>query len=82
MKLIKISQKTCVPCQILSNYLNDKNVEYEEIDLEDDRSIIKKYDITSVPVLVLLDGEEVIDSVTGFNPANTSEVDSLISKLG
>lgn len=81
-QLLKFSQPACTPCTILSNYLNDKGTKYKEIDLFEDLATASKYGIMGgLPVLILVDGEEIIAQSSGFNPANTTEVDNLISKL-
>lgn len=81
-QLIKFSKPNCVPCSILSNYLNSKGVEYQEVNPLDDVITGAKYAISSVPVLLVVDenGTEVF-RVTGFNPSNTSEVDKAISMV-
>lgn len=81
-RLLKFSQPSCTPCKILSNYLESKNVKYEEINVFEDVEFAAKYGITGgLPVMILLDDEEVIARTTGFNPGNTSEVDELLSQI-
>lgn len=78
-RLVKISKNGCVPCQVLSNYLNDKGVSFEELNVSTSPELIETYDITGVPVLILLDdNDQEVDRVVGFNPDAT---DDLLSKL-
>jgi thioredoxin 1 len=54
----KFSRKDCRPCQALSNYLGDIDLfsvgaTLENIDIEEKPEVIEKYDLTSVPVLVM-----------------------------
>lgn len=78
-KLIKFSRPSCVPCQMVGNYLKDKGIEIDqEINVYEDAETANKYNIQSVPVLVLEVNGEVEEMVFGYNP---SEIDNLISKL-
>ena len=81
MKLLKFSQPSCAPCQMVSNYLKSKGVEYEEINVHDEKNaeLANKFNIQSVPVLVLVDDNgEFVDQAFKFNPA---EIDRLIDLL-
>lgn len=81
-QLLKFSQPSCTPCKILTSYLHDKYIDYTEIDVFEDLATSSKYGIMGgLPILILLENEEVVAKSSGFNPANTSEVDNLISKL-
>lgn len=77
-RLLKFSRPSCVPCQMVGNYLNDKGIEVEEINVYEDADMANKFNIQSVPVLILLNGEEVEEMTFGFNPP---EIDSLLNKL-
>lgn len=80
MELAKFSRANCVPCQMLTQYLNDKGVQYTERQVDE----IGMYglNVMGVPVLLLVDDNDApLDFVVGFNPSNTSEIDNLISKL-
>jgi glutaredoxin len=79
MKLLKFSRVGCVPCQVVGNLLNDKEVEYEEVDVTEDEEIREKYDIHSVPVLILVDDQEqIVGRVNGLNP---TAIEELLSKI-
>lgn len=79
MKLIKLFQPNCTPCEYVENYLQNKDVVYESINLQENPDVAGKYGIMSAPVTILLDdnGDEVGRSI-GFKPA---EIDKLISQL-
>ncbi|MFK3936536.1 thioredoxin family protein [Alkalihalobacillus sp. NPDC078783] len=80
MKLIKLASPNCRPCEMVDNYLKDKEVEYETVLLTDYPEVAAKYEVMSTPVTILLDteGEEVSRSI-GFKPP---ELDELIKELG
>jgi glutaredoxin len=77
-KILKFSRPGCVPCSFVTNYLNDKGIEYTEINVYDDTETANKFNIQSVPVVVLLDGDDVEDMIFGYQPEQLNE---LISKL-
>lgn len=79
MKLLKLEKYQCNPCNMVEIYLQNANVEYDKINIEDNPEVAVQYGVMGVPVLLLLDdnGEE-IDRVVGFNPR---EIDILINKL-
>lgn len=78
-KLIKFEQNLCAPCQMVSQFLDSKNVDYDVINVENNPDIAGEYGIMSVPVTILLDdnGNEVRRS-QGFKP---NELEELISQL-
>jgi thioredoxin 1 len=78
-KLIKLYQPSCVPCQMVSNFLDSQNVKYESINVLDNPDIASKYEIMSTPVTILLDddGKEIKRSV-GFKP---DELEELLNNL-
>jgi thioredoxin-like negative regulator of GroEL len=61
MKLIKLSMQSCAPCKELSRTLEGvdhplvKNI--EEVSVDRDTTLAKKYAIRSVPALILVDSE-------------------------
>ena len=73
--LLLLSKDGCAPCSMVKNYLSSKDVEYKDVNAFENPEIAGKYDIASVPVLVLLDenGEEVKRS-KGFNPPEIEEM--------
>jgi thioredoxin 1 len=77
-QVIKFSRPSCIPCQMVGNYLNDKGVTYTEVNVYEDGETANKYSIQSVPVLLLLNGEDVEEMVFGYK---VEEIDQLLSKM-
>lgn len=75
MKLIKFETDNCTPCKMVDSVLLGKSVEVERINVEENKELTKKFEIMSVPVLILLDenGEEVKRS-KGFNLSEIEEI--------
>lgn len=79
MKLIVLSQESCTPCKFVKNFLQDQNVDFETVDVQNTPKIASQFSIMSTPVTILLDNEgNEIQRVTGFNPIELTEI---INKL-
>lgn len=78
-KLIKFEKDNCKPCEFVTQYLNDKGVEFEAINAYDNPMKASKMKVRSVPTLMLLDDEgNEIRRIVGYNP---QEIDQLIEEL-
>lgn len=78
-KLIKFEKDNCKPCEMVTEYLNSKNVEFEAINAYDNPMKASKMKVRSVPTLMLLDSEgNEIKRIVGYNP---QEIDQLIEEL-
>lgn len=78
-KLIKFEKENCKPCEMVSEYLNSKGVEFEAINAYDNPMRASKMKVRSVPTLMLLDNEgNEIKRIVGYNP---QEIDQLIEEL-
>lgn len=78
-KLIKFEKDNCKPCELVTQYLNSKGVEFEAINAYDNPMRASKMKVRSVPTLMLLDNEgNEIRRIVGYNP---QEIDQLIEEL-
>lgn len=69
MKVLKIYSRTCGPCKVLENNLQLAGIPHESIDIESiqGEDIIAKYEIRTVPTLILVDEDgKVIKRHTGL----------------
>lgn len=59
MKVLKIYSKTCGPCKVLENNLQAAGIPHENIDIQsvEGENIIDKYEIKTVPTLIIIDDE-------------------------
>ena len=60
MRLFKIGANWCGPCRALDKLLEDNNIKYEHIDIDtpDGEGLSIKFNVTSIPALVITDDEE------------------------
>lgn len=79
-KLLKFSASWCQPCQVLSKNLKtiDLNIEIEEIDVDENREKTVEFGIRSVPTLVLVEDDKVIDVLVGSK--SNDEINKWIEK--
>lgn len=61
MKILKFSLPTCKPCVTIAEQMKEldlPNFEIQEVNLKADKELGDKYNIRSVPTLVVLDEQE------------------------
>lgn len=85
MELKFITQNICSGCEALQLYLDNKypDLEFEKINIDEDRSAIEKYDLMGTPTLILWDDDEIeeVNRLVGYRPGVDSEsVDLLIEQ--
>ena len=79
MKLLKFEKQNCPGCTLVDNYLNEHGIVADKINPFEEPSMAAKFDISSVPTIILLDdhGNEIKRS-TGFKP---NELEEMIQSL-
>ena len=70
MKILKFTAPWCAPCKAMSVYWNnvveDFDVEVEEINIEEDTDTTQRYNVKSVPTMIILDDDgNVVSNKTG-----------------
>ena len=66
MKLILATSSFCGPCHILKRKISDEKLEVETIEMESDPSLFKKYNVRSVPRLLVIDEDVLQEPVQGI----------------
>lgn len=81
MKLLKFQASWCQPCKTLTSLLSTMQIPFpvEVIDADENKDMLQKYNVRSVPVLVLLDeNNNEIDRLTGI--AAKDKITALLNK--
>lgn len=67
MRILKFYSPTCGPCKVITERLKEAKLDYEDYDVtnESNQFLIDKYEIKSVPTLVLLKGN-IVKKKTGI----------------
>lgn len=69
MELLLFSSTTCLPCRKAKELFKARNFPYKEIlvDEGENEKLVEKYQVASLPTLVLVDGQGVeLEKVSGF----------------
>lgn len=80
MKLLKFSASWCVPCKAQTRIFSEHPpvVEVEEIDIDSGNELISKFNIRSVPTMILVDNEgNALYRWSGIT--NSEEINRLIN---
>lgn len=75
MKLLKFYQPSCIPCQSVESYLQDKGIIYDSVNVHESPEIASEYGVLGTPVTILLndDGIEIQRSI-GYRPEELEEM--------
>lgn len=68
-KIIKFEKNGCAPCQNVSKWLSDNKVEHESKNIMQNMDLVRKYNIKSVPTILVLNEEVELKRVVGFDVA-------------
>lgn len=79
MHLVKFYKDNCGPCTRVDNYLKDQEVQFVSINAIKEPKKAAAFKIgMSVPVVLLMDGDEEVKRINGFNEAVLEEMISLL----
>jgi len=78
IKLIRFTASWCAPCRMLAPVLNhvqevNPDIEVEVIDVEAMPDAAKLYNVRSVPTVILLKDEKVMNTLVGALPKKVYE---------
>ncbi|MCX8095817.1 MAG: thioredoxin domain-containing protein [Caldisericia bacterium] len=71
LKIVKFTADWCYPCKIIEPHLvklekiYNGEIEFYEIDVEENNNIASKYDIVNIPTLLVFKDNKVIGSIVG-----------------
>jgi len=74
-KVLKFAASWCQPCKMLSKTFEGMDIEtpIEEIDIDENEELAIKYQIRSVPTLVMLDGDNEVKRISGMQTSTQLE---------
>ena len=58
MNILKFFGSWCNPCKALSKNLEDAGIEHKSIDVDENEELTEKYNVMSVPTIVVLDEDD------------------------
>lgn len=71
MNILKFFGSWCNPCKDLSKNLEDAGIEHKSIDVDENEELTEKYNVMSVPTIVVLDEDD--NEVGRFIGSRTKE---------
>ncbi len=77
-KIIKFEKEDCNPCIMVSEYFKASSIPFDVVNPFNNPEVAMKYKVRSVPTTLLIDDDEVLMRVIGFQP---SELKSMIDSL-
>lgn len=84
MKLLKFYSNFCNPCKVLERIMSVNNIPHDNVDIEDEANaeLVLKYDIKTVPTLVMVeeDGTEVSKHAGMMNLQQLKEFTNIANK--
>lgn len=66
-KILYFSASWCSPCRTLSPIMESlaNQINYQKIDIDHNPYLVSKYDVKSIPTVILLENEKEISRFTG-----------------
>lgn len=81
MKVLDFYADWCGPCQMMKPIIEQvekehPEVEFEAINIDEQAELAEKYGVMSIPTLVVMDGEEVKETLVGMK--SKAEIEKVI----
>lgn len=77
-KILKFEKEDCNPCVMVSEYFKMNGVSIDTVNPFNNPEVAMKYKIRSVPTTLLVEDDEILMRVIGYQPA---ELRSMIESL-
>lgn len=77
-KIVKFEKEDCQPCVMVSEYFSTRNIAFEAINPFNQPEIAMKFRIRSVPTTLLLEEDQEVMRVVGYQP---QELSTLVESL-
>ena len=80
-KLLEFQVSWCSPCQKMKPFVKEavestKNVDLVVVDVDEEPDMARMFKVRSIPMLVLLKGEDVVGTMVGLR--NVNEIKSFL----
>ena len=80
LRITYFTAEWCGPCSqqkpIVKEFVEENDIQYREVDVEQNKKLAGKHNIRSLPTIMVDDGENIIDKIVGVTPPE--EIESAI----
>ncbi len=88
VKVVKFTADWCYPCKVIEPHLvklkkiYNGEIEFYEVDVEENSEIASKYDIVNIPTLLVFEDDKVVGSIVGVLNFDSlkKEIDEILGK--
>ncbi|QNL49186.1 thioredoxin family protein [Olivibacter sp. SDN3] len=74
VRIIKFEKDDCAPCNMVSEFLDNKGVNYEKINPFENPELAMQYKVRSVPTVIVTHENQEVKRVIGFKPDELSAI--------
>lgn len=71
-KVIKFEKDNCVPCNMVSIFLDDKGVGYERVNPFENPELAVRFKVRSVPTVIVTEENQEVKRIIGYKPEELS----------
>lgn len=77
-KIVKFEKEDCNPCMMVSQFFENKRIEFETVNPFNNPELAMKHRVRSVPTTILIDEERELDRIVGYDPEKLSRLVSML----
>ena len=73
-RVVKFEADWCGPCKAVQAYFDKNGFEVERVNIDTNPEAAMEYKISSIPTVLVLENDQEINRIMGFNMAKLSEL--------
>jgi len=77
IRVIKFEKDNCAPCNMVSEFLDNKGVSYEKVNPFENPDVAVQFRVRSVPTVIVTKGNEEVTRIIGFKPDELLAISSM-----
>lgn len=74
VRIIKFEKDNCAPCNMVSEFLDNKGVDYEKVNPFENPELAVQYKVRSVPTVIVTQENQEVKRIIGFKPDELSSI--------
>ena len=67
-RIIKFEKNDCAPCNLVSDFLDGKGIDYEKVNPFDKPELAIQYKVRTVPTVIVLSEGQETQRIIGYKP--------------